>query len=160
MNIVQRVPVTKAGIEQMRQELSRMKKVDRPAIVLAIATARALGDLKENAEYHAAKEQQGLLEAKISQLEDQVSRSQVIDLSTMTNDGRVVFGSTISLENQENEKKVQFTIVGQFEADLSQNKLSIISPMARAVIGKMLGDIVAVKTPAGLVEYEILSVDY
>ena len=160
MSTLQRVPVTKNGMQQMRDELERMKKVDRPAVVSAIAAARALGDLKENAEYHAAKEQQGLLEAKISQLEDQVSRAQIIDTSSMKNDGKVVFGSTVMLENQENEKQIRFTIVGEFEADVDNNKLSVVAPIARAVIGKTVGDIAVVNTPGGTVEYEILSVDY
>lgn len=160
MNTVQRVPTTQQGMLKMRAELDRMKKEDRPRIVDAIASARALGDLKENAEYHSAKEQQGLLEAKISKLEDQISRAQVIDVSKMENDGKVIFGTTVHLENQEDSKQLNFTIVGEFEADVSAGKLSVGSPMARAVIGKYEGDIITVNTPSGPVEYEILSVLY
>ena len=137
-----------------------MKRVNRPAIVKAIAAARALGDLKENAEYHAAKEEQGLLESKIAQLEDQVSRSQVIDISNMVNDGKAIFGSTVTLENQETEKQITFTIVGEYEADVNAGKLSVTAPMVRGVIGKYVEDIITVITPSGPVEYEILTVKY
>ena len=158
--MVARVPVTKNGLQQMRDKLDNMKKVERPKIVQAIAAARALGDLKENAEYHAAKEQQGLLESKIAKLEDQISRSQIIDISKIKNDGKVIFGSTITIENQNDQKKITFTIVGEFEADVNAGKLSVTAPIARAVVGKFIEDIVVVNTPAGQVEYEILDVQY
>lgn len=158
--VVSRVPVTKDGLQQMREKLDQMKRIDRPAIVKAIAAARALGDLKENAEYHAAKEEQGLLESKIAQLEDQVSRSQVIDISNMVNDGKAIFGATVTLENQETEKQITFTIVGEYEADVNAGKLSVTAPMVRGVIGKYVEDIITVITPSGPVEYEILTVKY
>lgn len=158
--VVDRVPVTKNGLQQMRDELDKMKRIDRPKIVKAIAAARALGDLKENAEYHAAKEQQGILEAKINKLADQISRSQVIDTANLENDGKAVFGCKVVLENQEDGKQLTFTIVGEFEADVNAGKLSVTSPIARAVIGKYVEDIVLVSTPSGPVEYELLSVNY
>ena len=158
--VTNRVPVTKAGLQKMRDSLDQMKKIDRPRIVDSIARARELGDLKENAEYHAAKEQQGLLEAKIAKLEDQISRSQLIDTASMTNDGKVIFGSRVTIENQDNDKQMTFAIVGEFEADVEAGKLSVASPIARALIGKYVDDEALVETPAGQVEYVILKVDY
>ncbi len=160
MTTLQRIPVTQEGILALRKELTRLKQTERPLITEAIARARALGDLKENAEYHAAKDQQGLIEAKIAKMEDQMSRAQVIDISKMKNEGKVIFGTTVTLENTETNEQRTFTIVGEFEADIKAGKLSITAPMARAVIGKWVDEIITVNTPSGPVEYTILSVQY
>lgn len=154
------IPITAHGAERLRAELSRLKSEDRPRIIQAIAEARAHGDLKENAEYHAAKEQQAFCEGRISDLEGQLSAAQIIDISKLTPSGKVVFGVTVDLLEIETEEKVTYKIVGDLEADVKQNRISISSPIARALIGKETGDEVIVKAPGGDKEYEIVAVHY
>ena len=153
-------PMSKLGETQLRQELERLKTVDRPNVIEAIAEARAHGDLKENAEYHAAREQQGFIEGRIQEIEGKLSNAQVIDVTSITNTGKVIFGVTVELENIDTEQLVSYQIVGEDEADMKLRKISITSPIARGLIGKMEGDIVAVNVPGGLVEYEIVSVEH
>jgi len=152
--------MTVEGHAKLEKELQALKTVDRPAIIEAIAEARAHGDLKENAEYHAAKERQGFIEARIAMIEGKLSFAQVIDLSQVENRGRVVFGSKVTLLNLETDEQVVYQIVGEDEADLTQRKISISSPMVRAIIGKEVDQEVVVATPGGEVEYLIESVDY
>ena len=152
-----RVPMTAAGAEQLQAELNDLKKVQRPKVVAAIAEAREHGDLKENAEYHAAREQQGFIEGRIQEIEAKLSNSQIVDITKITNTGKVIFGSTVVLINLEDGKdtEVRYQIVGDDEADIKQNKLSINSPIARGLIGKEEGDIADIQTPGGKVEYEV-----
>ena len=154
------VPMTAAGAERLREELSRLKSEDRPRIIQAIAEAREHGDLKENAEYHAAKEQQGFCEGRIADIEAQLSAAQIIDVSKMTPTGKVVFGVTVDLLELETEKEVTYQIVGDLEADISEGRISISSPISRALIGKEEGEEVIVKAPGGDKEYEIVAVHY
>lgn len=154
------VPMTAQGAERLREELHRLKTVDRPRVILAIAEARAHGDLKENAEYHAAREQQGFIEGRLSDLEAQLSQAQVIDITKLEPSGRVVFGTTVELCDEESGQKVTYQIVGDLEADISKGRISISSPIARALIAKEEGDVVTVKAPGGDKEYEILAVHY
>lgn len=154
------VPMTAVGAAKLSEELERLKKIERPGVVKAIAEARSHGDLKENAEYHAAKEQQGFIEARIRDIEDRLSRSNIIDVTKVSNDGKVVFGSTVALVNMDTDEQVVYQIVGEEEADIRLGKISFTSPIARAIIGKYQGDSVEVKTPSGLVEYEINDVKY
>jgi transcription elongation factor GreA len=154
-----KTPLTQRGAELLREELKRLKTVDRPRIVEAIATARAHGDLKENAEYHAAKEQQGLAEARIRDIEAKLSNAQVIDVTRLTPTGRVVFGSTIHVVDGEGSES-KYRIVGEDEADIKAGLMSVTSPIARALIGKEEGDTVEVETPGGSRTYEILEVEY
>jgi transcription elongation factor GreA len=154
------VPITKYGAELLKAELHRLKTKERHEVITAIAEARAQGDLSENAEYDAAKEKQGFIEGRILELEGKLSSAQIIDPATLDADGRVVFGSTVHLEDLENQQKVVYQIVGEDEADLKEKKISITSPIARALIGKFAGDVVEVKAPVGLREYEILEVLY
>jgi transcription elongation factor GreA len=155
-----KIPITVAGAEKLRAELQELKTVQRPAIVTAIAEARAHGDLSENAEYHAAKERQGFIEGRISELESKLGNMQIIDTKRLDADGRCVFGATVDLEDTENGEKVTYQIVGDDEADIKQGRISISSPIARALIGKYAGDTAEVKAPGGLREYEILDVKY
>ena len=155
-----KVPMTPIGAEQLRQELDHLKKVARPAVIQAISEARAHGDLKENAEYHAAKEQQSVIEGRINELESKLSQAQIIDVRSITNEGKVIFGTTITLINTETEEELIYQIVGADEADIKKGKISINSPTARTAIGKYKQDVIEVKTPGGIVEYEIASVDY
>jgi len=155
-----KVPMTAQGVAQLREELERLKSVERPRIIQAISEARAHGDLKENAEYHAAKEQQGFAEGRIRHVEAVLSNAQIIDILSITNEGRVIFGSTVTLINLETEQKVIYQIVGDDEADLKQNKISVSSPIARAVIGKYQEEEAVVATPNGEVEYVIEVVEY
>jgi transcription elongation factor GreA len=157
---VSKVPLTVQGAERLREELRRLKYEDRPRITEAIATARAHGDLKENAEYHAAKEQQGLMEARIRDIEGKLAHAQVIDVTALAQDGRVVFGTTVHLVDIDGDAEVTYRIVGEDEADIKQGLLSISSPMARALIGKSEGDTVEVATPGGGRTYEIAEVEY
>ena len=157
---MQMIPMTKSGKEKLEEQLDRLKRIERPQITKDIASARELGDLKENAEYHAAREKQGITEAVIRDIEDKLSRSQVIDLSKIPNTGKVVFGSYITIENMENGKETKYQIVGEDESDLENSKISVTSPLARSLIGKEEGDIVEVNTPNGILEYEITSVSY
>ena len=150
-----KVPMTVEGERALREELNRLKTVDRPRIIAAIAEARAHGDLKENAEYAAAREQQSFCEGRINEIEGKLSLAQVINVAELPNQGRVIFGVTVDIINCDNDEKVTYKIVGDDEADVKQNKISVNSPIARALIGKELGDVVIVKAPAGNVEYEI-----
>ena len=157
---MEKVPMTKLGAQMLEDELKRLKSVDRPRITKAIAEARAHGDLKENAEYHAAKEQQSFIEGRILDIESKLSRMQVIDVTRITNAGKVIFGSTVGLINIETEERVRYHIVGEDEADLRVGKISYTSPIARALIGKEEGDVVEVNTPAAIYTYEIDTVEY
>lgn len=160
INIMSTVPLTKHGAELLRQELHRMKTKDRHEVIAAIAEARSHGDLSENAEYDAAKERQSFIEGRIAELEGKLGSAQIIDPSTLDADGRVVFGATVSLEDLESAQKVRYQIVGVDEADLKESKVSITSPIARAMIGRVVGDVVEVQAPSGVREYEILEVLY
>ena len=155
-----KVPITLRGAEQLREELKRLKTIERPAVVAAIAEARSHGDLSENAEYDAAKERQGFVEGRIAEVEGKLGNAQIIDPRALDADGRVVFGATVELEDMDEEKTVTYQVVGDDEADLKQGKISLNSPVARALIGKFAGDVVEVQTPGGRREYEILDVRY
>lgn len=150
-----RVPMTVAGEAALREELDRLKKVDRPRITNAIAEAREHGDLKENAEYHAAREQQSFCEGRIKEIESKLADAQVIDISKIPPSGKVIFGVTVTVINVDNDKETTYTIVGEDEADVKQGKISVTSPIARGLVGKHEGDAVQVQTPGGLIEYEI-----
>ena len=154
------VPMTAQGAERLREELHRLKSEDRPRVIQAIAEAREHGDLKENAEYHAAREQQSFIEGRISTLEAQLSNAQVIDVTKLNPTGKIIFGTTVDLSDEETGKKVTYQIVGDLEADISLNRISVSSPIARALIGKEEGDVAVVKAPGGEKEYEILGVHY
>ncbi|MDF3092164.1 transcription elongation factor GreA [Burkholderia semiarida] len=154
------IPLTKRGAEQLRDELQRLKSVERPAVINAIAEARALGDLSENAEYDAAKEKQGFIEGRIAELESKLSAAQIIDPTVLDADGRVVFAATVELEDLESGDTVKYQIVGDDEADIDHGLISVSSPIARALIGKSEGDVAAVQAPSGVREYEIISVSY
>jgi transcription elongation factor GreA len=148
-------PMTVSGEASLREELDRLKRVERPRITQAIAEARAHGDLKENAEYHAAREQQSFMEGRIMEIEGKLSNAQVIDVTTIPRSGKVIFGTTIDLLNLATDETVTYRIVGEDEADVKRNLISIGSPIARALIGKEEGDVVVVKAPGGDIEYEI-----
>jgi transcription elongation factor GreA len=154
-----KVPMTVEGYAALEAELQRLKSVERPRIIQAIAEARSHGDLSENAEYHAAKEQQGMNEAKVADLEDRLSRADVIDVSKLSGT-TVMFGATVQLEDEDTEEKVTYKIVGEYESDVKKGKISITSPIARALIGKSKGASVEVTTPRGARSYEILSIKY
>ncbi|MGY8866233.1 MAG: transcription elongation factor GreA [Methylophagaceae bacterium] len=154
------VPVTLRGAEALKNELKQLKSVARPEVVAAIAEARAHGDLKENAEYHAAKEQQSFIEGRINQLEGVLANAQVIDVSSLSQDGRVVFGVTVVLLNIHTEEEFTYQLVGDYEADIKLNRVSISSPIARALIGKEIDDIATVKAPSGAIDYEIVAIRY
>ena len=150
-----KVPMTVAGEAALRKELERLKKDERPRITQAIAEARAHGDLKENAEYHAAREQQSFVEGRIMEIEGKLGNAQVIDVTAITKTGKVIFGTTVDLINVDNDNTVTYRIVGDDEANVKANLISISSPIARALIGKEEGDVVVVKAPGGDIEYEI-----
>ena len=154
------IPITKRGAELLKEELHRLKHVERPSVINAISEARAQGDLSENAEYDAAKEKQGFIEGRIQEVEGKLSHAQIIDPSSMDADGRCVFGSTVDLEDAESGQSVTYQIVGEDEADIKQGKVSFASPLARALIGKFAGDVVQVQTPGGQREYEMIDVRY
>lgn len=154
------VPITKRGAELLKEELHRLKTKERPSVINAIAEARAQGDLSENAEYDAAKERQAFIEGRIADLEGKLSAAQIIDPTLLDADGRIVFASTVHLEDLESGEKVTYQIVGVDEADLKEKKVSITSPIARALIGKFAGDVVDVQAPSGVREYEVLEVRY
>lgn len=158
--MTQKTPMTAAGAEKLRAELLQLKTVARPQIIAAIAEARAHGDLKENAEYHAAREQQSFTEGRIAEVESKLANAQIIDVTTLAPSDRVVFGSTVLLLEEESEEKKRYQIVGEDESDLKENKISFVSPIARALIGKSVGDVVDVQTPGGLRTYEIVDVQY
>jgi transcription elongation factor GreA len=154
------IPITKRGAEKLKVELHQLKTVDRPWVINAISEARAQGDLSENAEYDAAKDRQGFIEGRIQEIEGKLSVSQIIDPSTLDAGGRVVFGSTVALEDDETGAKMKYQIVGEDEADLKHGLINISSPIARALIGKEEGDTAVVQTPGGEKHYEIVKVDY
>ncbi|EQM75201.1 transcription elongation factor GreA [Stutzerimonas stutzeri] len=151
-------PMTVQGARALEEELKHLKTELRPQITQAIAEARELGDLKENAEYHAAREQQGMVEARIRDIEGRLQNAQVIDVASIPHTGKVIFGTTVEIANVETDETVTYQIVGDDESDIKRGKLSVSSPIARALVGKEEGDVVAVKTPSGLVEYEIVEV--
>ena len=152
------IPMTRNGVERLKEELHQLKSQDRPNIIQAIAEARAQGDLSENAEYESAKERQGFIEGRIAEIEAKLSNVQIIDPATLNADGKCVFGATIELEDLDEEKSFTYQIVGEDEADIKANKISISSPLARALIGKEDGDVVEVETPGGQKTYEISNV--
>lgn len=155
-----KVPLTVKGAEKLREELHRLKTVDRPWVIGAIAEARAHGDLSENAEYDAAKERQGFIEGRIQEVEGKLSHAQIIDPKLLDADGRCVFGATLDLEDQDSGDAVTYQIVGEDEADIKGGKISVNSPIARALIGKYAGDIAQVQAPGGMREYEIIDIRY
>jgi len=155
-----KIPLTVSGAEKLRSELQELKSVQRPAIVTAIAEARSHGDLSENAEYHAAKERQAFIEGRIAELESKLANAQIINPALLDADGRCVFGATVDLEDMESGEVVTYQIVGDDEADIKQGKISISSPISRALIGKYSGDVAEVQAPGGVREYEILDVKY
>ena len=157
---MQKHPMTVAGAAALSNELNRLKTLERPRIIESIATARAHGDLKENAEYHAARDEQSFTEGRIQELESKLSNAQVVDISKLPNQGKVVFGATVCMCNLQTDAQVTYQIVGEDEANIKLNKISYSSPIGRALIGKQVDDAVVVKTPGGIVEYEIISVGY
>ena len=157
---MQKFPMTVEGEKALRDELEELKKVTRPKIVAAIAEAREHGDLKENAEYHAAREQQGFCEGRIQEIEAKLSTAQVIDVKSLPKSGKVIFGVTVNLINVDTDEEITYKIVGEDEADLKNGKISVTSPIARALVGKEEGDVAVVKAPGGDIEYEIDSVEH
>lgn len=157
---MENIPITVAGSKALEAELLNLKDIERPRIVEEIATARAHGDLKENAEYHAAKEEQGFIEGRIKEIESKLSRMHIIDVTKLNQNGRCVFGTTVTLMNIKDESKVTYQIVGEDEADINQNKISCYSPIASSIMGNEEGDEVTVNAPVGNIVYEILSVEY
>jgi transcription elongation factor GreA len=155
-----RPPLTRAGADRLREELATLKKVERPQVIAAIAEARAHGDLKENAEYHAAREQQGFIEGRIQLLESTISHAQIIDVERLNPGEKVVFGATVRLSDEETGEEKVYQIVGDVEADIKHNRIAVSSPISRALIGQQLGDVVVVRAPAGDREYEIIDVEY
>jgi len=153
-------PMTKEGADALLEELKDLKQVQRPRVVAAIAEAREHGDLKENAEYHAAREQQGFIEGRVQDIEGKLGNAQVIDISNLPKTGKVIFGTTVTIINMDTEAKVRYQIVGDDEANVKLNKISVNSPIARALIGKEQGDDVVVKAPSGEIDYEISKVEY
>ena len=152
--------MTAIGAERLRRQLDELKTIERPAIIQALAEARAHGDLSENAEYHAARERQGFIEGRIASIEEALAIAEIIDVAKIHADGKIVFGATVELFNLDSEQEVRYQIVGEKEADIDQGLLSVTAPIARAMIGKQEGDVIQVDAPAGLVEYEILSIAY
>jgi transcription elongation factor GreA len=157
---MKKIPITVHGHQKMVEELEHLKNHERPTIIKAISEARAHGDLRENAEYHSAKEKQGFIEGRIRELEAALSNIQVIDILKLKNDGRVIFGSTVTLANAKDDAKVVYQIVGEYEADIKQQKISVTSPLARALIGKGVDEEIEVTTPQGKMTYEIINVEY
>lgn len=157
---MKRIPLTAEGEQKLKNELYELKTKSRPEVINAIAEARAHGDLKENAEYHAAREHQGFIEARIKELETKLANAQVIDVTKLTNHGKVVFGSTVELLNLNTDEEVVYQIVGDDESDVKNHKISVSSPIARSLIGKMEGDEVTVNTPEDVIVYEISEVRY
>ena len=152
---MQKFPMTVEGEKALRDELLHLKTVERPTVIASIAEAREHGDLKENAEYHAAREQQGFIEGRIQEIEGKLSNAQVIDIKAIPHTGKVIFGTTVTIINLDTDESVTYKVVGDDEADIKNNRISVSSPIARALIGKEEGDVVAVKVPSGVVEYEI-----
>ncbi len=155
---MKKVPMTVMGANLLREELQRLKTVDRPRVIDAIAEARKHGDLKENAEYHAAREQQGFIEGRILEIEAKLSTAQIIDVKQIENTGKVIFGTTVTLLNVKTDESVTYKIVGEDEADIKLTKISVSSPIARAMIGKQVGEVIEVRAPEGVLEYEIVDV--
>jgi len=155
-----KVPMTARGAESLREELQELKGVKRPRVIQAIADAREHGDLKENAEYHAAREQQSFIEGRIAEIEGKLSNAQIIDVNKLNPGGKVVFGATVTMVSEETGEEVCYQIVGEDEADIKKNRISVNSPIARALIGKEEGDIASVQAPGGIKEYEILAIKY
>ncbi len=157
---MQPIPMTLRGAERLREELDQLKSVRRPQIIAAIADAREHGDLKENAEYHAAREQQGFCEGRIQDIEAKLSNAQIIDITKMPNNGRVIFGASVTVLNLDSDEEQTYRIVGDDEADFKQNLISVNSPIARGLVGKERDDVVVIRTPGGDVEFEIIKVEY
>ena len=157
---MQKEPITLSGLKKLKLELENLKNIQRPKVVAAIAEARSHGDLKENAEYHAAKEQQSQLEGRVIAINDLIARANVIDVTKIQNDGKVIFGSTVNVQDLEDKKKIKYKIVGQDEAEISKNLIFYQSPIAKALIGKNKGSLVSVNTPSGERNFEILEVEY
>jgi transcription elongation factor GreA len=157
---MERFPITVLGHELLKKELNELKTIKRPRVIAAIAEARAHGDLRENAEYHAEKEQQGFIEGRILEIENKLARAEVVDPKILNHQGRVVFGATVSICNCGTEEEFRYQIVGEDEADLKQAKISYKSPIARSIIGKERGDVISVTTPGGLIEYEVIGIEY
>ena len=157
---MKQTPMTIRGAQKLREELDHLKSVLRPQIIASIADAREHGDLKENAEYHAAREQQGFCEGRIQEIEAKLSNAQIIDITKLPNTGKVIFGATVDLFKVDDEKEITYRIVGDDESDIKANMISVNSPIARALIGKEVDDVAVVKTPAGEVEYEVIKVQY
>ena len=162
VNAIQKIPITAQGVDKLREELQHLKTVARPMVIKAISDARSNGDLKENADYHAAREQQAFIEGRILDLENKLSNCQVIDIKKISNDGKIIFGTTVTLLSVDDKltKEVVYQIVGDDEADLKLGKLSVNSPLAKALIGKYEGDEVNVNAPSGIVTYEVMKVEY
>lgn len=156
--MVTRVPMTVAGAERLREEVEHLKRVERPRISKAIAEAREHGDLRENAEYHAAREQQSFVEGRIKDIEGKLSAAQIIDVTAIPAGDKVIFGATVEILNLETDETLRYQIVGEDEASVKENKISVTSPMARSLVGKEVGDVVVVRTPGGDTEYEIVQV--
>jgi len=154
------IPMTVQGAQRLRDELHELKTIKRPAIIEAIADAREHGDLKENAEYHAAREAQGFCEGRIQDIEGKLANAQIIDITKLTNNGKVIFGSTVTILNLDSEEEVTYKVVGDDEADIKNNLISVNSPIARGLIGKQQDDVVNITTPSGVVEFEITDVKY
>ncbi len=157
---MEKEPITILGLENLRKELDQLKNVERPKVVAAIAEARSHGDLKENAEYHAAKEQQALIESRVLEINDNIARANVIDVTKIENEGKVIFGSTVKVKDLNSNKEIKFRLVGKDEADVKKNLIYFRSPIGKGLIGKNLGDLVTIVTPSGEKNFEILSVDY
>lgn len=155
-----KVPMTVKGAQDLQEELNRRKTQDRPRIIEAIATARAHGDLKENAEYHAAREEQSFNEGRIQELEAKISNAQIIDIQKLPNHGKIIFGSTVKLCNMDTDEEVVYQIVGEDEANIKEGKISFSSPIGKALIGKELEDSIEVRTPGGIISYDVIEVTY
>jgi transcription elongation factor GreA len=155
-----KVPMTVAGADSLQVELKELKSVKRPQIIQSIAEAREHGDLKENAEYHAAREQQSFCEGRIQEIEAKLSNANIIDVTKFPNNGKVIFGTTVTIINVDTDQEITYQIVGEDEADIKNNRISVVSPIARGLIGKEVDDVVNIQTPAGAVEYEITDVEY
>jgi len=157
--MAEKIPMTKKGFDKLQEELERLRKVDRPRNIKDIEEARGHGDLSENAEYHAAKERQGFIEGRMQEIQGKLAHSQVIDTSKLSNE-KVVFGATVVLLDQDSEEEKKYTLVGTDEADLKEGKISVISPVGKALIGHRVGDVVSIRVPAGTVDYEVLDISF
>ena len=156
----ERIPITPQGYQKLSEELAHLKGVERPAVIHAIAEARAHGDLSENAEYSAAREKQGFIEAKISDLESRIARAEIIDIKALSGEKRIKFGARVTLLNEENDQEVKYQVVGEYEADLNSGLISISSPLAKALLGKSVGDQIEVCTPKGIKYYDVIAITY